>query len=201
MLQLVDVGQKSLGTTLRSLHAASWTRSAVSRSRSQGKRVVHLSATAFGGGVAEINYALVPLMKDVGLDVEWRIIHGADEFFGVTKTIHNALQGDLHGLTAEQQDIFRRYNALNADEFEDDYDFVDRPRPAAGGARRPLSGLERPLDLALPHRPVDAEPRRPRLPRAVARALRRGDLPHAAVRAAARRAAARRSSGRPRSTR
>src|SRR3989440_467718 len=35
-----------------------------------GKRVLHLSATAFGGGVAEINYTLVPLMVDAGLDVE-----------------------------------------------------------------------------------------------------------------------------------
>ena len=69
-----------------------------------GRRVLHLSATAFGGGVAEINYALVPLMKDAGLDVEWRIIGGADEFFAVTKTIHNALQGNPEGLTEEQQE-------------------------------------------------------------------------------------------------
>ena len=44
--------------------------------------------------MAEINYTLVPLMADAGLDVEWRIIRGADEFFDVTKTIHNALQGE-----------------------------------------------------------------------------------------------------------
>src|SRR6266550_2579870 len=36
----------------------------------QGSRVVHVSATAFGGGVSEILYTLIPLMKDVGLDVE-----------------------------------------------------------------------------------------------------------------------------------
>ena len=58
---------------------------------------MHLSATAFGGGVAEINYTLVPLMDDAGLDVEWRIIDGEDEFFDVTKTIHNALQGARTG--------------------------------------------------------------------------------------------------------
>ena len=64
-----------------------------------GKRVLHLSATAFGGGVAEINYTLVPLMQDAGLEVEWRIIRGADDFFNVTKTIHNALQGNPQGLS------------------------------------------------------------------------------------------------------
>ncbi len=30
----------------------------------EGKRVVHVSATAFGGGVSEILYTLVPLMRE-----------------------------------------------------------------------------------------------------------------------------------------
>ena len=76
--------------------------------------LVHVSATAFGGGVAEINYTLVPLMADVGLDVEWRIIRGADEFFNVTKAIHNGLQGDPRSLTADAARDLRRYNAPNA---------------------------------------------------------------------------------------
>src|ERR687883_55216 len=103
MLQLVNVGQKSLGD-----YATIATRGLMDEIRRlaeplAGRRVVHLSATAFGGGVAEINYTLVPLMRDAGLDVEWRIIHGQDEFFNVTKTIHNALQGNPQGLTAEQE--------------------------------------------------------------------------------------------------
>jgi len=89
-----------------------------------GRRVVHLSATAFGGGVAEINYTLIPLMQDAGLEVEWRIIRGAEEFYNVTKTIHNALQGNPQGLDPEQEAIYHRYQELNAQEFEDDYDFV-----------------------------------------------------------------------------
>ena len=91
-----------------------------------GTRVLHLSATAFGGGVAEILYTLVPLMTDVGLEAEWRIVRGAEEFFDATKTIHNALQGNPQGLTAEQQAVFRRFNALNADDVraEDGYDVV-----------------------------------------------------------------------------
>src|SRR2546430_7835391 len=124
MLQLVTVGQKSLGD-----YATLASRGLMDEIRRlaeplQGKRVAHLSATAFGGGVAEINYALVPLMRDAGLDVEWRIIRGADEFFNVTKMIHNALQGNPEALTPEQQEIFRSFNALNAEEIEDTYDFV-----------------------------------------------------------------------------
>jgi trehalose synthase len=133
MLQLVNVGHKSLAdyTTIA-------TRGLMDEIRRlaeplAGKRVVHLSATAFGGGVAEINYTLVPLMQDAGLEVEWRIIRGAEEFFNVTKTIHNALQGNPQGLTEEQREVFDRYNALNARELEGTYDFVivHDPQPVA----------------------------------------------------------------------
>jgi len=55
--------------------------------------VVHISATAFGGGVSEILYTLVGLMRDVGLDCEWQVIYGREEFFNATKLMHNALQG------------------------------------------------------------------------------------------------------------
>jgi len=89
-----------------------------------GKRVLHLSATAFGGGVAEILYTLVPLMQDAGLETEWRVIHGQNEFFDVTKTIHNALQGNPQGLADTQREIFRTYNRTNAEALEGDFDFV-----------------------------------------------------------------------------
>ena len=59
----------------------------------KGQRVVHISATAFGGGVSEILYTLVGLMRDVGLDCEWQVIYGREEFFNATKLMHNALQG------------------------------------------------------------------------------------------------------------
>src|SRR5205809_5423206 len=124
MLQLVNVGHKSLGDY--ATIAARGLMDEIGRLAEPlaGRRVVHLSATAFGGGVAEINYTLIPLMQDAGLDVEWRIIRGAEEFYNVTKTIHNALQGNPQGLDEEQRDTFRRYQELNAEEFEDDYDFI-----------------------------------------------------------------------------
>src|SRR3989442_6221867 len=120
MLQLVSVGQKSLAD-----YATIATRGMMDEIRRlaeplAGRRLLHISATAFGGGVAEINYALVPLMKDAGLDVEWRIITGADEFFAVTKAIHNGLQGNPEGLTETQQEIFQRFNLLNTGQIEDD---------------------------------------------------------------------------------
>src|SRR5947209_20090369 len=105
MLQLVNAGHKSLAD-----YATIATRGLMEEIRRlaeplAGKRIAHLSATAFGGGVAEINYTLVPLLCDAGLEVEWRIIHGQEEFFEVTKTIHNALPGSPQGLIGKQQAI------------------------------------------------------------------------------------------------
>jgi trehalose synthase len=99
----------------------------------QGARVAHISATAFGGGVAEILYTLVPLMKDVGIDVEWQIIYGREEFFNATKLMHNALQGAPEDLTREQWDVWRRYNEMNARELPGGWDvvLVHDPQPAA----------------------------------------------------------------------
>jgi trehalose synthase len=98
-----------------------------------GRRIVHLSATAFGGGVSEILYTLVPLMRDVGLEVEWQVIYGREEFFNATKVMHNALQGNPQDLTEEQWDTWGRYNEMNARELSAGWDvcIVHDPQPAA----------------------------------------------------------------------
>jgi trehalose synthase len=160
MLQLVNVGHKSLGD-----YGTIATRGLMDEIRRlaeplAGKRVLHLSATAFGGGVAEINYTLVPLMQDAGLEAEWRIIRGAEEFFNVTKTVHNGLQGNPQGLTAEQREVFARYNALNARELEGEYDFVivHDPQPVAVIEHAPAVGSHWiwrcHIDLSTPNRDV-----------------------------------------------
>ena len=161
MLQAVNVGHKSLAD-----YATIATRGLMDEIRRlaeplAGKRVAHVSATAFGGGVAEINYTLVPLMQDAGLETDWLIIRGAEEFFNVTKTIHNALQGNPQGLDADMQAIYRRYNESNAKEFlGDDYDFViihdAQPGAMIGGfpSRRGKWIWRCHIDLSTPNRQV-----------------------------------------------
>jgi trehalose synthase len=99
----------------------------------RGRRVVHLSATAFGGGVSEILYTLVPLMRDVGLEVEWQVIYGREEFFNATKIMHNALQGNPQDLTEDQWATWSQYNEMNARELSRGWDvcIVHDPQPAA----------------------------------------------------------------------
>jgi trehalose synthase len=101
-----------------------------------GKRVLHVSATAFGGGVSEILYTLVPLMRDVGLDVHWRVILGREEFFNVTKVMHNSLQGDPQTISDQEWEVFEAYNAMNAQSLDDDWDVIIIHDPQPAGMRQ-----------------------------------------------------------------
>ena len=98
----------------------------------RGARIVHVNATPFGGGVAEMLVTLVPLMRDMELDAEWQVIAGEDEFFNVTKACHNGLQGMSIPFTDEMKVTWQRYNEMNAARFEGEYDFVivHDPQPA-----------------------------------------------------------------------
>jgi trehalose synthase len=74
------------------------------------KHIVHLNATYQGGGVAEILYSLAMLMNDVGIDTGWRILHGSQEFFEITKSFHNALQGAKINLTDTKKKLYIQVN-------------------------------------------------------------------------------------------
>jgi trehalose synthase len=99
----------------------------------KGLKVLHLSATAFGGGVSEILYTLVPLMRDAGIEAEWQIMIGREEFYNVTKVIHNSLQGSEQVLTEDEWLVYERFNRINALELSSDWDviIVHDPQPAA----------------------------------------------------------------------
>ncbi len=102
MLRLEDFRHTVPDETLAEIYA---------RARSlYGKHVIHLNATYQGGGVAEILYSLAMLMNDVGVDAGWRILHGSQEFFEITKSFHNALQGAKLNLSERKKRIYRRVN-------------------------------------------------------------------------------------------
>jgi trehalose synthase len=72
----------------------------------RGMRILHLNATAVGGGVAEMLLSLVPLMRDAGLDADWYVLQAEDRFFEVTKNYHNALQGKPTRWSPEQFNLY-----------------------------------------------------------------------------------------------
>ncbi len=132
MLTPVPVGIKSL-EDYRPIIGDAATDEILALSRPlRGSRVLHVNATSFGGGVAEILHTLVPLLRDVGIEAEWRVMEGNDEFFDVTKTLHNAMQGMYVPWTSASGETWRRVNRANAANLEGRYDyvFVHDPQPA-----------------------------------------------------------------------
>src|SRR5215210_1251406 len=90
-LQTVEVGERSLASYLNvvPIHILEALDRAAEGLR--GARILQLNATPYGGGVSELLRSGVPLLRDLGLDVEWHVISGDDPFFRVTKAIHNGL--------------------------------------------------------------------------------------------------------------
>lgn len=74
------------------------------------KHIVNINSTSQGGGVAEILNSLVPLMNDIGLDAGWRVLHGNNDFFNITKKFHNSLQGDSINLTNIKKNLYIQAN-------------------------------------------------------------------------------------------
>jgi trehalose synthase len=102
----------------------------------KGLRVLHVSATAFGGGVSEILYTLIPLMTDAGIDAEWQVMLGREEFYNATKRLHNALQGAPDSLTDEEWEVYFRYNEMNAAEITSGWDVIIVHDPQPAGIQR-----------------------------------------------------------------
>jgi trehalose synthase len=99
----------------------------------RGLRVLNLSVTAFGTGVAELLRSSVPLFSDLGLDCQWQVTHSDGEFARVNKVMYRALAGGPADWSDEMVESWYRYAAMNAEMFQEDFDvvIVHDPQPAA----------------------------------------------------------------------
>jgi trehalose synthase len=100
--------------------------------RLEKKKFLHINSTREGGGVAEILQRMVPLMREMGIDTRWETITGDAAFFGMTKKVHNALQGQAEDLSAEMWDYHLEVNRKNAEtlDLEADAVLIHDPQPA-----------------------------------------------------------------------
>jgi trehalose synthase len=143
MLQEISLGQKSLADYTHIAGKETIERIRELAEPMQGRRVLHVSATAFGGGVSEILYTIVPLMRDVGLDAHWHVIFGKEEFYNATKLLHNSLQGAEETLSESEWALFDEINAINAEGLQGEWDTVIVHDPQPIGLRRGAEGKGR----------------------------------------------------------
>ncbi len=97
-------------------------------------RILYINSTPFGGGVAELLSAYIPLLNSLGLSADWRIIYGDEHFFSITKTIHNSLQGSPAKLSQHLKEHYIGNIMANVEELDCcNYDVViiNDPQPAA----------------------------------------------------------------------
>jgi trehalose synthase len=99
----------------------------------RGARILQINATAYGGGVSELLRSSVPLLRDLGLAVDWKVISGSQDFFRATKALHNGLQGAPQALTSSDQAAYLECARENAAVLDGGYDYIvaHDPQPAA----------------------------------------------------------------------
>lgn len=129
----------------------------------KGMKIIHVNSTREGGGVAEILNWMVPVEKELGLDTEWEVVTGDQEFYQCTKSFHNGLQGNPVGISPALLRAYEQTNAENSERLrskleEADFVFIHDPQPA------PLMQLcpnrkgkwiwRCHIDLSRPYRPV-----------------------------------------------
>ena len=129
--------------------------------RFAGKKIVHVNSTRTGGGVAEILTWMVPLMRELGIDAHWEVIEGNPDFYRVTKTFHNGLQGLPVSLSQSDFDLHYRVNRENAERLnlEADIVFIHDPQPIYLPAFTPPGQVKRwvwrcHIDASHPNRAV-----------------------------------------------
>ncbi len=101
---------------------------------SEGKKVIMVNSTKDGGGVAEIMHRLIPLLNELNIDCKWLTIEGDEDFFNITKDMHNGLQGDKEVFTQKDYDKYLEVNRKNSNHIDlGDADMVviHDPQPLA----------------------------------------------------------------------
>lgn len=161
MLQSVQLGSRSIDEFRGVAREALLEQLLAHASALRGARVLHVNATPYGGGVSELLRSVVPLLNDLGIVADWQVISGDDEFFGVTKKIHNGLQGMPVSLSDADRDVYLETATRNAIALAGqsyDFVFIHDPQPAA---LRSLSGDGHArwiwrchIDTSAPHGPI-----------------------------------------------
>jgi trehalose synthase len=133
----------------------------------QGRAIWHVSSTLQGGGVAEMLSALLPYVRGAGVDTRWVVLREPNEFFALTKRIHNNLHGfpgDGGELGPAERRLYEDCLAASARHFEtlvqpQDLVFLHDPQTAGLADRAQAAGaivvwrchigVDRPNALAL----------------------------------------------------
>jgi trehalose synthase len=89
------------------------------RERLDGRVIWNVNSTAKGGGVVELLWPLLGYSRGSGIDARWVVISGNEQFFAITKRLHNHLhgfEGDGGPLGDEERTAYEQICDAAADE-------------------------------------------------------------------------------------
>ncbi|MGC9166005.1 MAG: glycosyltransferase, partial [Thermoprotei archaeon] len=104
-------------------------------------------------------YSIVPLMNNVGLKATWEVIEAPQEFFNITKKMHNSLQGAAVDISKEEKELYLKVNERNANELKLDSSLVVIHDPQPLAVRKFLDNSRKwiwrcHIDLSNPYKPT-----------------------------------------------
>ena len=108
----------------------------------KGLKIQEINSTRKGGGCAEMLSSIVPFLRGLGFDVRWDVISAEPEFFRVTKTLHNFLQG-REGFSPSMIKLYWDTLRKNADILDKERDVIVIHDPQPAGLIEFLSSEER----------------------------------------------------------
>ncbi|HSB68582.1 MAG TPA: glycosyltransferase [Candidatus Methylomirabilis sp.] len=110
--------------------------------RLKGRRFVHVNASRFGSGSAEILGRMVPILQDLGIAAAWEVVVGDPEFYASLRALDSALAGEAQEVS---EGMLRSYGETAAANFADlpleaDLVMVHDLAPLPMARRRPSGG-------------------------------------------------------------
>jgi trehalose synthase len=92
--------------------------------RLRGRRFLHISASRYGGGSAEILTRLVPMLRDLGIDAAWEVIVGDPDFYAAVRVLEQGVAGQDVPNSEERLRSYGETAAINASKFALESDLV-----------------------------------------------------------------------------
>lgn len=84
----------------------------------ENRKIVFVSSTPRGGGVALMRHALIRLYKLLGVDAHWHVFMSNGEIFKFTKTMHNILQNQIGYFDMKDfKNNIEKYRSWNKDNY------------------------------------------------------------------------------------
>ena len=105
----------------------------------QGARVLYLSSPAASGAVRRLLQSSVPLLADLGLNIQWQQVRVAAEYVEMDRVLRRALSGYAGGWHEHHESEWREFNQSNAQTFDEEFDIVVVHHAASVGIHAALT--------------------------------------------------------------